>query len=99
MTNGTGYAYLGPKPGSLYRQFFVQGPYIRAETLYRATLGPDAKSAEDVASDFGVPVEAVRESIRYCLSHEDLLREECEQDRQAAESYRPATAGASRRTP
>ena len=92
MTNGTNYTHLGPKPGSLYRQFFVQGPYVRAETLYRATVGPEAKSVEDVAEDFGVPIEAVRESIRYCLANERLLQEEREQDRLNAESYRPTTA-------
>ena len=31
------YAHLGPKPGSLYRQFFAQGQYVRAQTLYLAS--------------------------------------------------------------
>lgn len=99
MTTELNYKHLGPKPGSVYRQFFVQGPYVRAQTLYRATIGPEAASEAAVAADYGVPIEAVREAIRYCLANADLLRRENEEDRVASESYRPPLARVGRRGP
>jgi hypothetical protein len=35
---------VGPWRGSHYRQSFYKEGKIRAETLYQATLGPDARS-------------------------------------------------------
>jgi hypothetical protein len=60
------YKYLKPKPGSNYCQLFVQGR-IRAEVLYRETVGPEPLTPEEVASEYGLPVEAVLEAIDYCL--------------------------------
>ena len=76
-----GYKYLDRWRGSNYRQLFYKERKIRAETLCRATLDPEARTAEQVAQDFEVPVEAVHEAIHYCMHHEDLLREERERDR------------------
>src|SRR5260221_14479721 len=42
------YKYLKPKPGSNYQQLFVNGR-IRAEILYRETVGPEPLSPEEVA--------------------------------------------------
>lgn len=56
------YKHLQPKPGSNYRQLFVNGR-IRAEVLYRETVGPEALTPEEVALEYGLPLEAVEESI------------------------------------
>jgi uncharacterized protein (DUF433 family) len=74
------FAFLGPRQGSHYRQWFVNGKGIRAETLYRQTLGDEARTPEEVAEDYGLPVEAVREAVEYCEHNEDLLREERDAD-------------------
>ena len=58
------YKYLKPKRGSRYRQLFVNGR-IKAEVLYRQTVGLEARTAEEVAADYGLPVEAVLEAIQY----------------------------------
>lgn len=60
------YQYLKPKPGSNYRQLFVTGR-IRAEVLYRETVGPEPLTPEEVAKEYGLPVEAVVEAVDYCL--------------------------------
>jgi uncharacterized protein (DUF433 family) len=75
------YDHLAPREGSRYRQYFIKGRNLRAETLYRATLGPEPMTPEEVAADYDVPVEAVREALDYCLHHAELLREEREADR------------------
>ena len=72
MAQRSEYKYLQPKPGSNYRQLFVNGR-IRAEILYRETVGPEPLSPEEVAREYGLPVEAVAEAIDYCLHHRELL--------------------------
>jgi uncharacterized protein (DUF433 family) len=78
--NGHAYQHLEPRPGSNYRQLFVKGRRIFAQTLYRATVGLEPRTAEQVAADFGVPLEAVLESIHYCTNNEPLLRAERERE-------------------
>src|SRR5215467_9137868 len=72
MAERLDYKYLKPKPGSNYRQLFVNGR-IRAEILYRETVGLEPLTPEEVAREYGLPVEAVTEAIDYCLRHRDLL--------------------------
>lgn len=75
MPERVAYKYLKPKPGSNYRQLFVKGR-IRAEVLYRETVGSEPLAPEEVAREYGLPVEAVREAIDYCHRHQDLLDED-----------------------
>jgi hypothetical protein len=75
------YKHLKPKRGSRYRQLFVGR--IRAEVLYRETIGNEPLTAEEVAKEFNVPVEAVLEAIDYCIKNKDLL--DAERAREDAE--------------
>jgi uncharacterized protein (DUF433 family) len=72
------YQHLEGRPGSNYQQLFVKGRRIRAEVLYRETIGEEPRTPEEVARDFDVPLQAVLESIDYCQKNEDLLRQERE---------------------
>jgi uncharacterized protein (DUF433 family) len=65
MVEHVEYKYLKPKPGSNYRQLFVNGR-IRAEILYRETVGLEPLTPEEVAHEYGLPVEAIVEAIDYC---------------------------------
>jgi uncharacterized protein (DUF433 family) len=76
MENDPEYKFLGPRFGTSYRQYFVKGTKIRAEMLYRQTIGLEPRTPEEVARDFEVPVEAVYEAIQYCKENENLLRQE-----------------------
>ena len=80
MPTAEGYQHLEPRPCSNYRQLFIKGRRIRAEVLYRETVGLEPRTPEEVAEDYEVPVEAVREAIDYCIRNEDLLRAERERD-------------------
>ena len=75
MSERMDYKYLKPKPGSNYRQLFVNGR-IRAEILYRETVGPEPLSMEEVAGEYGLPIGAVAEAVDYCLHNQALLNEE-----------------------
>ena len=74
------YRYLRPKPGSNYRQLFFGR--IRAEVLYRETVGREPLSPEEVAREYSVPVDAVLEAIDYCVKNKELL--DAERAREAA---------------
>ncbi len=73
MVESTGYIHLGPREGAAYQQYIVNGRNLRAETLFRATVGPEPMEPEEVARDYDIPVEAVREATQYCLRNAALL--------------------------
>ena len=100
MTVQTAYQWLEPRPRSNYRQLFIKGRKLRAEVLYRAAVNSEPRTPDEVARDYHLPVEAVREAIQYCLSHADLLQQERERGwaklraRQPGPGPSPAQAGA-----
>jgi hypothetical protein len=65
------YKHLKPKRGSRYKQLFFGR--IRAEVLYRETVGTEPLTPAEVARGYNVPVEAVLEAIDYCTKNKDLL--------------------------
>src|SRR5438093_8021093 len=79
MAVHTAYQFLEPRRRSHYQQLFVRGRNLRAESLYRATLGPDPRTPEEVAADFGVPLAAVHEAVHYCLHNDEVLQQEREE--------------------
>jgi hypothetical protein len=76
MTVSTTYKFLAPHPGSSSHAWWVQGRNVPAEVLYRATLGPEPRTLDEIAQDYEVPREAVEEAIDYCVHHADLLQAE-----------------------
>jgi hypothetical protein len=80
MVESTGYIHLAPRDGSAYQQYFVKGGNLRAETLFRATVGPEPMTPEEVARDYDVPVEVIREAIEYCHRNAALLKKERDED-------------------
>jgi hypothetical protein len=80
MSETTNYAYLAPREGSRYEQYFFKGRNLRAETLYRATIGSEPMTPDEVAEDYNVPVAAVLEPIRYSVHNTALLQREREDE-------------------
>jgi hypothetical protein len=81
------YQYLEPRLRSSLRQPFVKGRNIWAEVLYRETTGEDARTPEQVAEDFDVPVGAVLESIDFCVANEAFLRQERAREEMRSREY------------
>jgi hypothetical protein len=71
MSEQNGYKHLTSKPGSTYKQLFYKR--IRAEVLYRETVGSEPLTPEEVACQYEVPVEAVLEAIDYSIKNKELL--------------------------
>ena len=66
------YQYLKPKRSSNYQQLAVNGR-IRAEIIYRETVGLEPMTPEEVAGEYDIPLEAVLEAIDYCQRNKELL--------------------------
>jgi len=109
-TNAATYQYLEPRPGSNYKQLFIKGKKFLAWDIYCAAYPrgeEDDRTPQQVAEDYGIPVEAVYEAIRYGESRpvevaydirrQDLVLEAIgtthpEYKFRAKELYRPLTA-------
>jgi uncharacterized protein (DUF433 family) len=78
----TQWQHLAPNPKSAYKQLFVKGTRIRARVLYGLYMSAEEPmTPEEIAADFNLPLEAVKEAIAYCDSKppeidEDFQREE-----------------------
>src|SRR5437762_11969015 len=81
-STSTTWKYLAPNPRSAYKQLFIRGRRIRARTLYgmyRSAQEP--MTPEQIAQEYDLPLEAVKEAIAYCPTEpleikEDFDREE-----------------------
>jgi uncharacterized protein (DUF433 family) len=78
----TQYKFLERKPKSNYKQLFVKGTRIMARILYGQYMSEEEpRTVEQIAADYNLPVDAVREAIAYCDTdpieiREDFAREE-----------------------
>ena len=79
-TNGREWKWLERDPKSVYRQLSIKGRRIKARTLYGLTVGEDSYTPEQVAEDYDVPLEAVREAIEYCESDPPEIRQDWESE-------------------
>ena len=89
MTNGE-YKYLGPRPGSRYHQYFINGTRIRAGVIYGLIAGPDQMTPEEAAANYNLPVDAVLECVDYCEKNADVLRQDWEQEEELIARTRAA---------
>jgi uncharacterized protein (DUF433 family) len=65
----TRWQYLERDPKSSLRQLSIKGRRIRARTLYGMFMSAEEpRTVEEIAADYGLPVEAVAEAIEYCQS-------------------------------
>jgi uncharacterized protein (DUF433 family) len=79
--------HLERRPGSNYRQLCVKGKRIWAWTLYCEFMNEkEPRTPDQLAEDFGVPLDAVREAIAYCQSDPPEIREDQRKDDLLAEA-------------
>jgi uncharacterized protein (DUF433 family) len=85
MATQVQYQHLETCPRSHYRQLWVKGRHIRAEVLYRLTVGLEPRTPEEVAQDYDLPIEAVQEAIDYAVRNQKLLDAERAREKARAE--------------
>ena len=67
QTTTTSWKNLAPNPKSAYKQLFLKGRRIRARDLYGMFMSVEERmTPEEIAANFGLPLEAVQEAIAYC---------------------------------
>lgn len=72
--------YLVERPHPWRRQLCIKGRNTTAAQLV-ATLEANGLTEVEAADDFGLPVEAIHEAIRYCHDHADLIALEADEER------------------
>ncbi len=79
--NPSKWKYLERRPGSSYQQLSVKGKRIWAWTLYCEFMSAtEPRTPHQLAEDWEVPLEAVREAIAYCQSAPPEIREDKRKD-------------------
>jgi hypothetical protein len=79
----TEWKHLESRPKSFYRQLFIKGTPLRARSLYGWFMSEDdPMTVEQLAAEFNLPIEAVREAIAFCQANppeivEDFQRRSC----------------------
>src|SRR5260221_12701402 len=73
--------YLAPNANSCYKQLFVTGTRIRARVLYGTFMSvEEPMTAEEIAADFNVALEAVKEAIAYCQTNPPEIARDLERE-------------------
>lgn len=74
--------FLESRPDSWRQQLFIKGRKLRAFNVWSDIIANDM-TPEESAQDWGLPVAAVQEAIKYCEANQDLLRAEAEVERKS----------------
>lgn len=77
------YRFLAERSGSSYRELFVAGTSVRAQSLV-SDMENEGLTPEEIAAAYRVPVDAVREAIDYVHTNEEYLAGERLRERQEA---------------
>ena len=75
------YKFLERDPKSSYKQLSIKGRRIKARTLYGAHVSEEEpRTIEQIAEDYDLPIEAVREAIAYCESNPPEIQEDFDRE-------------------
>ena len=73
----TAWKYLERDPKSNYLQLSIKGRRIKARTLYGQFMSSEEpRTVEQIAEDYNLPVDAVKEAIAYCQSDPPEIRKD-----------------------
>jgi len=75
--------YLAPNPHSCYKQLCAKGTRFHAQFLYGMFMSAEKPmTPEEIAADFNLPLDAVKEAIAYCQSNPpDIAQDAQRQER------------------
>ena len=73
------WTYLVARPHAWRRQLYVKGSKLLASTVW-VDMCANGMSMKEAADNWGLPVEAAEEIVRYCEAHLALLRMESEEE-------------------
>jgi hypothetical protein len=76
----TQWQYLEKRPHSWRQQLYLKGKKLRAYTVWSDLL-VNGDTVLEAADNWDLPLDAIDEVIRYCESHQDLLKLESDEER------------------
>jgi uncharacterized protein (DUF433 family) len=77
----TQWKYLERDPKSSYRQLSIRGRRIKARTLYGQFMSAEEpRTIEQIADDYHLPIDAVKEAIAYCQNDPPELKQDYRYD-------------------
>jgi len=88
-----GWRYLVEREHPWQRQMSIKGKRLLAATVWRDMLA-NQLSSDEAAEEWGIPIEAVEEAIRWCESHRALLDMEAREEARRLSSAGVALAPA-----
>jgi uncharacterized protein (DUF433 family) len=74
------YQHLEARPGSVYKQLWLKGRRIRTGHVWEIVHSPDYPTPEEVAEDYRIPIEAIREALDYVEHNMELIEQERQRD-------------------
>jgi uncharacterized protein (DUF433 family) len=77
--------YLVDRPLPWRTQLHIKGRKLLASTVWQDIIA-NQMSAEQAAENWNLPLSAVYEAVRYCESHQELLKLEADEERYRLES-------------
>ena len=72
--------YLAKRNHAWRKQLYVKGQKLLASTIWRDMIANEM-SVEETADKWDLPLDAIDEVIRYCESHQELLKLESDEER------------------
>ena len=80
-TTQTQWQHLAPRTNTRWQQLFIKGTRIRASVIYSDML-VNQDTPEETADNWDLPLSAIHEVMEYCQTHQALLKQEAEAERQ-----------------
>ena len=81
----TTWQYLESRPHPWRKQLYIKGRRQKAFTVWMDMLVNEL-TPEEVAESKELPIAAVIEAIEYCESHQELLKQEADEERRRLEA-------------
>ncbi len=72
--------YLAKRNHPWRKQLYVKGQKLLASTVWQDMI-TNGMSVEEAADNWDLPLDAIDEIVRYCESHQDLLKLESDEER------------------
>ena len=80
----TQWQYLEKRPHPWRQQLYFKGKRLKAFDVW-ITMQVEQMTPSEAAEDWDLPLAAVQEAIEYCQNHQELLKQEAEEERRYLE--------------
>lgn len=79
--------YLEQRPHPWRKQLYIKGKKIKASVIY-SDMAANNQTPAEAAENWNLPLTAIREVIKYCETHRELLKQEAEEGRRLLKTER-----------